>query len=142
MNLPVRPPIFPKALPTPLAAPAIAGPADEATLVKPSEAFDWKLAAVSDAFDDALEAVSLAASVAFAVVLSNRRADLPESLAVWRRAAREMDSDMMEVEYALGGPICRAAPKVTDGRGRAIGLLGMRSHEMPLFPLLGKSWND
>lgn len=60
MTLPVRPPIFPRAVVRPLAAPAIAGPAAVVTRDKPSFALD---------------AVSLAASVAFwAAVLSDRRA--------------------------------------------------------------------
>lgn len=101
MNFPVRPPIFPRALPTPLAAPAIAGPADEATLESPSEAFDWKLAAASEALDDAFEAASFAASVALLEVDSNRRAVVrPASFVDCRKAARETDSDMMKL-YAL-----------------------------------------
>jgi len=62
ISLPVLPPIFPRAFPSPLAALPIAGPAEEVTLDKPSEAFDWKPDAVSDAF----AAVFFAASVALA----------------------------------------------------------------------------
>jgi len=40
INLPVRPPMRPKAFPTLFAAPLMAGPADDVTLERPSEAFD------------------------------------------------------------------------------------------------------
>lgn len=91
INFPVRPPIFPSAFPRPLAAPEMAGPAADETRDRPSEAFDWKLAAVCEA----LAAVSLAASLALELVDSNRRADLPVSLADCRKTARDTGKDIM-----------------------------------------------
>ena len=64
MSLPVRPPIFPRALLTPCPALLRAGPADEVTRERPSDAFDVALEAVS--FD--LVAVVEAASAAWEVV--------------------------------------------------------------------------
>lgn len=64
MSLPVRPPIFPRALLTPCPALLSAGPADEVTRVRPCEAFDVALEAAS--FD--LVAVLEAASAAWEVV--------------------------------------------------------------------------
>lgn len=92
MNRPVRPPIRPRALPTLFAAPLRAGPAEEVTLERPSEAFDWNFEAVSEAF----EAASFAASVALAVVDSNRRDVRPVNLADCRSTAREPRSDMVK----------------------------------------------
>lgn len=92
-NRPVRPPTRPRALPTLFAAPLIAGPAEEVTRERPSEAFDLYFAAVSDAF----EAVSFAASVALAVVDSNRRDVRPVNLADCRSTARDPKNDMMNV---------------------------------------------
>lgn len=104
MTCPVRPPIFPRASETPFAALPMAGPAEEVTLDRPSEAFDLNSAALSVAFDadsfaasDALEAVSFAASVALVVVDSNRRALLPGNLAVCLHTARDTDNDMVKV---------------------------------------------
>lgn len=57
--------------PTRCAAPLIAGPAEDVTLDKPSEALEVAFEAVSLA----LEAVFEAASVAFEVVEAWRRAD-------------------------------------------------------------------
>lgn len=68
----MRPPILPKTLLTRLAAPLIAGPAEELTFDKPSEALDCMLATVSFAFDVVWEA----ASVAFSVVDAHLRDDL------------------------------------------------------------------
>lgn len=92
MNLPVLPPIFPKAFPRFLAAPEIAGPADEVTRERPSLAFDWK----SDAFSDAFAAVSLAASVALVEVDSNLRAALAGAFIDCRSTVREICNDIME----------------------------------------------
>lgn len=90
--MPVLPPTFPSALETPLAALLIAGPADEVTLERPSEAFDLYSEAVSDAF----EAVSFAASVALVVVDSNRRTVRPVSFDDCRRTARDADIDIVK----------------------------------------------
>lgn len=92
ISLPVRPPIRPSAVPTLFAAPVIAGPAEEVTLERPSEAFDLYSAAVCDTFD----AVSFAASLALAVVDSNRRDVRPVNLADCRSTARDPKSDMMK----------------------------------------------
>jgi hypothetical protein len=91
ISLPVRPPIFPRAFPTPFAAPLMAGPAADETLDRPSEALDWILEAVCEA----LEVASFAASVAFVVVDSNRRAARPGSFADCRRRARDIDNDIV-----------------------------------------------
>lgn len=91
ISLPVRPPIRPRALPTLFAAPLRAGPADDVTLERPSEAFDLYSVAVSEAFD----AVSLAASVALAVVDSERRAVRPVILDVCRSTARLAENDIV-----------------------------------------------
>jgi hypothetical protein len=97
INLPVLPPIFPRVFPRLLAAPLIAGPADDVTFDRPSEAFDWNFEAVSDAFD----AVSFAASVALPVVDdSNRRATLLGSLVDCRATARDKAIDMVRGIYA------------------------------------------
>ena len=61
----MRPPILSSALPTPCAAPLSAGPAEDVTLDRPVEAFDWTVEAVS--FD--FVAASLAASVVDACLL-------------------------------------------------------------------------
>jgi hypothetical protein len=99
-SLPVLPPIFPRALPTPLAAPLIAGPAAELTLDRPSEA----LLLYSAAFCDAFEAESLAASVAFEAVDSNLAVVRPAgSFAERRKAARDTAKDMIRGEYAPEG---------------------------------------
>lgn len=81
----------------------MAGPAAVVTLERPSEAFDFKsealseaLAAVSFAAEEAVDAVSLAASEALAVVDSNRRAARPVNLDVWRSTARLADNDIMK----------------------------------------------
>lgn len=95
INRPVRPPIFPRALEALLAAPLIAGPAAEVTLDRPSEAFDRYSAAVSDAFD----AVFFAASVALAVVDSQRLAVRAVNFVdVCRSIARDADNDMLLIE--------------------------------------------
>ena len=62
MSLPVRPPIFPRALLTPCPALLSAGPADEVTRVRPCEAFDVALEAASFDLVAVLEA-ALAACV-------------------------------------------------------------------------------
>jgi hypothetical protein len=91
MNLPVRPPILPREFATPFAAPEIAGPAAEVTLERPS----WALEAYWDADPEAFEAVSLAASVAFAVALdSNLRAAMRRA-PDWRRTGRVRACDDM-----------------------------------------------
>lgn len=64
MTLPVRPPIRPNALPTLFAAPLSAGPADEVTLERPSDAFD----VVAEAALLTFEAPADAASVTWEVV--------------------------------------------------------------------------
>lgn len=46
INLPVRPPMRPRTVPTLFAAPLIAGPAEDVTLESPSEAFDLYSVAV------------------------------------------------------------------------------------------------
>jgi len=97
INLPVLPPIFPRALPTPLAAPLIAGPAAELTLDRPSEALLLYSAAVCDAF----EAESFAASEAFEAVDSNLAVVCPiGSLVERRKAARDTAKDIIRGEYA------------------------------------------
>ena len=73
-NLPVRPPILPKAWPTPWAAPLIAGPADDVTLESPCEAFDVILDAASLDFVAVLEAASAACEVVEAWRWALRRA--------------------------------------------------------------------
>jgi hypothetical protein len=93
ISFPVRPPIRPNALPTLFAAPVIAGPADDVTLERPSEAFDLYFAAVWEAF----EAVCFAASEALEVVDSNRRVVRPVHFDECRRTARDADNDIMEM---------------------------------------------
>lgn len=118
MRRPVLPPMRPRALPTLFAAPLMAGPALELTLVRPSEAFDLNSAALSDAFaavslaaPEAFEAVFFAASVALDVVDSNRRAVRPVNRAVCRIMAREAGIDILVIrgqetvyEWLLGFP--------------------------------------
>ncbi len=89
-NLPVLPPILPKALPNPFAAPLMAGPAVELTLLSPSLALLWNSFALSPAF----EADSLADSAAFVAVLSNLF-PAPGSLAERRRTVREIANDIL-----------------------------------------------
>lgn len=118
MRRPVLPPTRPRAFPTLFAAPLIAGPADDVTLDRPSEAFDLYSPAVCEVFEaasftapEAFEAVSFAASVALAVVDSNRRAVRPVNREDCRSMAREADIDMIkldgqetEEEWLLGCP--------------------------------------
>lgn len=87
---PVLPPILPNALPTRLAAPLIAGPAEEVTLDRPSDALLLYSEAVSEAFD----AVSFAAPVALLAVDSNRRP--AGSFVERRRTARDTAKDIVE----------------------------------------------
>ena len=90
MTLPVRPPILPRAPVTPLAAPAMAGPAALVTRDRP-----W----------EALLAVSLAAAVAFSVdVLWNRREARRRAgeRSIGRAAAEDMLSDLGNGEEKLG----------------------------------------
>ena len=107
MSRPVLPPIRPRAFPTLFAAPLMAGPADDVTFDRPSEAFDLNSVAVCEAF----EAVSFAASVALAVVDSNRRDVRPVNREVCRSITRDADIDMIkldiqetEVKWLLGCP--------------------------------------
>ena len=93
INFPVLPPTFPSALPRVFAAPLIAGPADEVTFDRPSEAFDWRLEAACEAF----AVVSFAESAALLVVDSNLLAVRPRSFVDCRGTAREMANDMMEI---------------------------------------------
>jgi hypothetical protein len=93
ITLPVLPPTFPNAFPSPLAAPAIAGPADDVTRERPWVAFDWK----SEALCCTFEAVSLVASVALVEVDSNLRDVRPASLVDCRSTAREMGNDMVNL---------------------------------------------
>lgn len=91
INLPVLPPILPRALLTLLAAPLTAGPAAEVTRDNPSEALDL----MSWAF----EAASLV------VVDSNRRAIArpePEARCALR-TVREMDNDIVDAAQKEGG---------------------------------------
>jgi len=67
----------------------MAGPADDVTLERPSEAFDLYSVAAWEAFE---------ASVAFAVVDSNRRVVRPVNLDDCRSTARDTDNDMAENE--------------------------------------------
>jgi hypothetical protein len=99
-------------LPRPFAAPLIAGPADDVTFDRPSEAFDWKLEAVCDAFEE----VSFAASAALAVVDSNLRATRPGSFVDCRKAAREMANDMIILMRTR-----RLKEKDRDMRERVVG---------------------
>lgn len=78
----------------------MAGPAEEVTLERPSEALD----VYSETFDApsfaasvALAAVSFAVWVAFVVVDSNRRAVRPVNLDDCRTTAREAGNNMMKV---------------------------------------------
>ena len=85
MTLPVLPPIRPRALPTPRAAPLIAGPADDVTLERPSDAFD-------DAVDAAVEAFVAPSAAMFAaveVVELFRRLGRRRRMLAWRKTARE-----------------------------------------------------
>ena len=87
-------------MPTPFAAPLMAGPAAELTLDRPSEALLLYSVAACDAF----EAVSFAASVAFEAVDSNLAGVRPKgSLAERRKTAREMAADMIRKIYAPVG---------------------------------------
>lgn len=108
MNLPVRPPILPRALATPLAAPAIAGPAVAWALERPSEALDLKLAAASPVFSVAFDA----ACWAFAWVDSPRRATRDVNLADCLKTARE--AIMTIVKSSDGGNGYKASKVVTD----------------------------
>lgn len=97
ISLPVLPPIRPRALLNPFAAPLIAGPAAELTLERPSEALLLKSDAVSDAFD----AESFAASVALLAVDSKRAGVRPKgSFADRRKTARDTVIDMLRGECA------------------------------------------
>lgn len=88
MSFPVRPPILPRALETPLTAPLMAGPAADVAFDKPSEALDWKFCADSDALD--------AASEAFADVVLLRRATREVNLADCLITARETDITILK----------------------------------------------
>lgn len=79
--LPVRPPMLPTVLLTPCAARLTAGPADEVTFERPSEAFEVAFEAVSLDF----VAVSLAASAVEAC-----------RLVVWRAMKRVCRSTMRD----------------------------------------------
>jgi hypothetical protein len=104
MNRPVRPPTLPRALDTPLAAPAIAGPAALVTRERPSAA---------------LAAVSFAASVAFWVAVDSNRTAM-------RVGSMEVDlvlkaEDRM-IERAVGRDILDGEKRVAvvDGRRAAL----------------------
>lgn len=113
MSFPVRPPTLLNVLLMPCAAFEMLEPADDVTLLRPSEALlcaelavavalSLAAAAVSDALDAvflaaslALEAVFFAAELAWAVVELQRMAERVLSCADRRRTAREADSDII-----------------------------------------------
>ncbi len=132
----VRPPTLLSELATPLAAPAMAGPAAAETLDRPSwaldaysdadaaaleaalEALSWALEAYSDADAAALEAPSFADSAAFAEVDSNRRAAMRLQAPDCRSTGRARADDMV----ARGKWILRdRAIDWPCGRSRAVG---------------------
>lgn len=96
MNLPVRPPTFPKALDTFLAAPAIAGPAAEVTRDRPSVALALYSAAV-------FLAPSAVCFACWEAVLSNRRAATLRITLVRRISGRARAEDIVGEGGGVGG---------------------------------------
>lgn len=112
-SLAVRPPTLLNELATPLAAPAMAGPAEDETLDRPSWALEayseavavaldrpsWALVAYSEVVEEALEealaAPSFAVSAAFDVVDSNRRAAMRLQAPDCRSMGRAREGDMV-----------------------------------------------
>jgi len=92
ISLPVRPPIRPRALVIPCAAPLIAGPADDVTRESPSEALDFTDEADAEAFEAAEDAASVAfeAVELFRITCRERRGE--------RRAARVVDNIVLDTE--------------------------------------------
>lgn len=115
MNLPVRPPTFPRALDTFLAAPAIAGPAAEVTRDRPSVALALYSAAV-------FLAPSAVCFACWEAVLSNRRAATLRITLVRRISGRARAEDI------AGGVVEVVVVVVEDG-----GELGLK------FPLVRKA---
>lgn len=96
MNLPVRPPTFPRALDTFLAAPAIAGPAAEVTRDRPSVALALYSAAV-------FLAPSAVCFACWEAVLSNRRAATLRITLVRRISGRARAEDIVGGGVGSGG---------------------------------------
>ena len=95
ISLPARPVTFPAALLTPCAAPLSAGPADDVTLDKPSEAFEVTFDATS--FD--FVAVFEAACVASEVVEACRRAVRRMINRVCRSINPDVAADMKKTTF-------------------------------------------
>lgn len=140
MSFPVRPPILPRVPVTPLAKPAMAGPALLVTRDRPSEALAW--------YSFALPAVSLAASAAFCVVvLSNRRKATRRS-AGERRAGRAAVNILRDccrsrptIKRAIIQEKCRISmdERTVGGRWREDAELKVRDErKKPLGPSSGE----
>lgn len=113
MSLPVRPPIRPKALLTPCAAPLRAGPAEDVTRESPCEAFD----VASDAFSFVLLAVLEAASAAWEVVEAWRCPLLRPRILACRSSNRFEGADIGVVRFSFEQ---EGLVSITEGRRRSV----------------------
>lgn len=93
--LAVRPPTLLSEFATPLAAPAMAGPAAEETLDRPSCALEAYSDAEAAALEAAVEALCFAVSAVLAVVDSNRRAAMRLQGPDCRSMGRAREDDMI-----------------------------------------------